>query len=134
MPERMSTLSPDGVVEEFEVQWVKSALIDKMPLPQIVANGPFVELTALAVYGPDQRQGYASRVLRMLTSLCDANGIPMKLVARPLGPELGLPHGCPASLSVDQLVRFYRGHGFVETRAPGDDTREMIRQPRPPAI
>lgn len=127
----MGNLSPDGVVEEFQTRWSQSALTDKMPLPEVMANGRFVELTTLAVYGPHQRHGYAGRALRMLTSLCDANGIPMKLVARPLAPELGLTKGCPASFSIEQLLRFYERHGFVEVRPPGDDTREMIRQPQP---
>jgi hypothetical protein len=61
----------------------------------------------------------------MLTALCDANAITIKLIARPL--ESILP-GCPATLSTEKLVAWYQRYGFVETRGAGDDTREMIRK------
>jgi hypothetical protein len=64
----------------------------------------------------------------MLTALRDANGTVVELIARPLESEI-LP-GCPATLTTKQLVTWYQRHGFVETMAAGDDTREMIRKPR----
>lgn len=30
----------------------------------------------------------------------------------------------------EQLVAWYKRHGFVETTSPGDDTRTMVRKPR----
>lgn len=70
----VGTLSPDGVVEEFQERWRTSDLRDKMPEPMVVANGPVVELTLIAVRGGHQRKGYATRTLEMLTTLCDENG------------------------------------------------------------
>jgi ribosomal protein S18 acetylase RimI-like enzyme len=121
-------LSPAAIVEEFGEQWNRCDLRDVMPEPGVVPNGPLVELTSIGVHEKSQRQGYASRALRMLTALCDANEMTIKLVARPLGSNL-LP-GCPATLSTEQLVAWYLRHGFVETRSAGDDTREMIRKSR----
>jgi GNAT superfamily N-acetyltransferase len=121
-------LSPDAIVEEFGEEWTRSDLLHVMPKPQVVANGPLVELTSIGVHEKHQRQGYASRALRMLTTLCDENAMTIELIARPLESDL-LP-GCPATLSTEQLVDWHKGHGFVETNAAGDDTREMIRAPR----
>jgi ribosomal protein S18 acetylase RimI-like enzyme len=123
-------LSPTAIVEEFGEQWNRSDLRDVMPEPGVVPNGPLVELISIGVHGKSQGQGYASRALKMLTALCDANAMTIKLVARPLGSNL-LP-GCPATLSTAQLVAWYQRHGFVETRSAGDDTREMIRKSKMP--
>jgi GNAT superfamily N-acetyltransferase len=125
----MDTLSPDGIVEEFLDRWGNSDLPETMPEPTVVANGPVVELTLIAVYGPHQGRGYASRALQMLTALCDENRVTLSLVARPMGPELSLTPGCPARLSIDQLIAWYTRHGFVDA-TPGDDTRAMVREPR----
>ncbi len=95
--------------------------------PQVVANGPYVELTSIGVYEKYQHQGHATRALRMLTALCDANAATIKLIARPLEFEI-LP-GCPATLSTEQLVSWYEDNGFVEISVAGDDTREMVRKP-----
>jgi hypothetical protein len=122
-------LSPAGIVEEFGEQWSRSDLRDVMPEPGVVPNDPFVELTSIGVYEKHQGQGYATRALKMLTALCDANATTIKLVARPL--ESNILPGCPATLSTEQLVAWYREeHKFVETGAAGDDTREMTRKPR----
>jgi hypothetical protein len=123
-------LSPDSIVEEFGEQWARSDLRDVMPEPQVVANGPLVELTSIGVHEKHQGQSYARRAPRMLTELCDANAMTIKLIARPLGSNL-LP-GCSATLSTEHLVAWYQRRGFVETRSAGDDTREMIRKPRMP--
>jgi GNAT superfamily N-acetyltransferase len=96
----------------------------------LIDNGPLVELTAIGVYGRHQHKGYASRALRMLTALCDENGIAISLIARPLPPDLSHMPGCPAKLSIDQLVAWYGRHGFVDATAPGDDTRVMVREPK----
>jgi GNAT superfamily N-acetyltransferase len=90
---------------------------------------PFVELTSIGVYKKHQGHRYASRALGMLTALCDENAMTIKLVARSLESDLLLP-GCPATLLTEQLVAWYQRHGFVETGAAGDDTREMTRMPR----
>jgi ribosomal protein S18 acetylase RimI-like enzyme len=124
-------LSPAAIVEEFGEQWIRSDLRHVMPEPGVVPNGPLVELTSIGVHGKHQGQGYANQALRMLTALCDANAMTIKLVARPL--ESNLLPGCPATLSTEQLVAWYKEHGFVETRGAGDDTREMIRKPRMPS-
>jgi hypothetical protein len=127
----MNTLSPDGIVEQFLDRWRNSDLPAKMPEPMVVANGPVVELTLITVYELHQRQGHASRALEMLAALCDENGVFISLVARPMGgPEFSLAPCGPASLSTDELVAWYARHGFVETSAPGDGTRTMLRKPR----
>ncbi len=123
-------LSAAAVVEEFIDQWHRSDLVDKMPEPMVTDNQGVVELTAIAVYEAHQDKGYASRALRMLTALCDANGVTMKLVVRPLDPQLGLTPGCPANRSADELAAWYDRHGFADAAEPGDDTRTMIRRPR----
>lgn len=120
-------LSPDAIVEEFGEQWTESNLPQAMPPPGLVANGAVVELNTIGVYEKHQGQGYAARALAMLTALCDENAVTIKLIARPL--ESILP-GCPATLSADQLVAWYQRHEFVETWNAGDDTREMIREPK----
>jgi GNAT superfamily N-acetyltransferase len=126
----VATLSPDGIVEEFLNRWNSSGLPEKMPEPLLVANGPVVELNLIAVRGPHQGKGHASLALRMLTVLCDENGVTLTLVARPMAPSLGFAPNCPATLSVEQLVNWYVHHGFVDARAPGDDTRTMVRKPK----
>jgi GNAT superfamily N-acetyltransferase len=123
----MGTLSPDGVVEEFLDQWGNSDLRGKMQEPQVIANGPVVELTLIAVYELHQDKGYASRALQMLTTLGDENQVAISLVARPMGRELS---GCAAGRSLNELIDWYTRHGFVDTTAPGDDTRTMVREPR----
>jgi GNAT superfamily N-acetyltransferase len=130
----VDTLSPDGVVEEFQERWRGSDLPNNMPEPMVIANGPVVELTLIAVYQRHQGNGYATRALQMLTTLCDENGITIGLVARQMD-EASLSSympGCPATLSSEQLliVAWYKRHGFVETTFPGDDTRTMERRPR----
>jgi ribosomal protein S18 acetylase RimI-like enzyme len=125
-------LSPDAIVEEFLEQWSRSRLRDVMPEPGVVPNGPLVELTSIGVHQKHQGQGYARQALRMLTVLCDANAMTIKLITRPLESDL-LP-GCPATLTTEQLVAWYQRHGFVETRGAGDDTREMIREPKNMAL
>ena len=124
----MDRLSPHGIVEEFLIRWNASDLREKMPEPMLTANGPRVELTAIGVYERHQRMGYATRALQMLTTLCDENGVTIKLIARPL--SLSLIPGCPAGLSTDQLIAWYSHHVFVDVTAPGDDTRTMVRQPQ----
>lgn len=123
----MGTLSAAAVVEEFIDQWHRSDLRDKMREPMATDNLGVVELTAIAVYGPHQGKGYAGRAMRMLTALCDTNGLTIKLIARPL--PLNIVPGCPASLSTDQLVAWYGRYGFVDAIVPGDDTRTMVRRP-----
>jgi ribosomal protein S18 acetylase RimI-like enzyme len=130
----MSTMSPDEIVEEFGEQWSRSDLTTKMPLPGVVANGRLVELTSIGVHGPHQGMGYASRALRMLTGLCDANGVTIELIARPLEPSLRITANCPATRSIDELIAWYRRHGFVDAWAAGDDTRRMIRKPLTPSF
>jgi len=126
----MDALSPAGIVEEFLERWRNSDLPEKMPEPQVVPNGQRVELILIAAYEPHQRKGYASRALRLLTALCDENGVTIELVARSMGPDLCPIAGCPPSLTTEQLIAWYERHDFVETAAPGDDTHTMIRQPR----
>jgi len=129
----MNKLSADGVVEEFLDRWAKSDLPTKMPEPMVVANGAVVELTLIAVYERYQGNGCASRALQMLTEVSDENGVVISLVARPMGSELSFAPGCPATLSLERLIAWYKRHGFVETTAPGDDTHTMVREPRPTA-
>ena len=126
----MGTLSPDGIVEEFGEQWSRSDLVSKMPSPGVVANGQRVELNSIGVYEAHQGKGYASRTLRMLTDLCDAHGVTIELVARPLDPTLLFTPGCPATHSVAELIEWYKRHDFVPAWATDDDTRTMIRRPR----
>lgn len=123
----MGALSAARVVEEFRELWRSSDLQDKMPEPGLFVNGPLVELNSIGVYGPHQGRHYGSRALRMLTTLCDANGVTITLIARPLDARL---LDCPATRSTDELVSWYQRHGFVETTTPGDDTRMMVREPR----
>ena len=128
----MDNLSPDGIVDEFQERWKRSELVEKMPEPILVANGPLVELTLIAVYEAHQHKGYATRALRMLTALCDKNGVTITLTARRLdtGALSHFAPGCPPTFSTEQLVSWYARHGFVNTTAPGDDTRTMERHPR----
>jgi hypothetical protein len=122
-------LSPAGIVEEFGERWSRSDLRDVMPMPGVVPNVPFVELTSIGVYKKHQGHRYASRALGMLTALCDENAMSIKLVARSLESDLLLP-GCPATFLTEQLVAWYQRHGFAESGTAGDDTREMTRKPR----
>jgi GNAT superfamily N-acetyltransferase len=55
-----------------------------MPEPMLVPDGNVVELTLIAVYAEHQHKGYASRALKMLTTLCDQNGITITLTSRGL--------------------------------------------------
>lgn len=66
--------------------------------PMVVANGSVVELTLIAVYRRHQRKGYAARALEMLTTLCDENGITIRLVARQMNDSSlsSFAPGCPA--------------------------------------
>jgi ribosomal protein S18 acetylase RimI-like enzyme len=121
-------LSPAAIVEEFGEQWTRSDLRHVMPEPVVVPTGPLVELTSIGVHEKHQGQRFASRALSMLTELCDANAMTIKLVARPLEDNL-LP-GCPATFSTEQLAAWYEKHGFVETTGSGGETREMMREPR----
>jgi ribosomal protein S18 acetylase RimI-like enzyme len=125
-------LSPDGVVEEFQERWRSSDLRDKMHEPMVVANGSVVELTLIAVYRRHQRKGYATRAMEMLTTLCDENGITIRLVARQMNDSSlsSFAPGCPATLSTELLVAWYQRHGFIEIALQGDDTRTMQRRPR----
>jgi hypothetical protein len=123
----MGTLSSAAVVEEFVDQWRNSDLRGKMPEPMAIDNRGVVELTVIAVFDQFQRQGCASRAIKMLTALCDCNGLTIALVARPLPPEV--TPGCAASLSADQLAVWYGSHGFVDAHTPGDDIRTMVRAP-----
>ena len=118
-------LSPDRVVKEYLDRWRDSELPPRMPPPVVFASGSMVDLTLIAVYGPHQGQRYASHALRMLTALCDENGVTISLVARPTGN-----YYCPATRSLEQLIAWYTRHGFVETTPPGCDTRTMSRKPR----
>jgi ribosomal protein S18 acetylase RimI-like enzyme len=102
------------------------ASVPVMPEPGVGANGPLIELNSIGVHEKHQSNGYASRALTMLTAICDANGMTIKLIARPLDSDL-LP-GCPATLLTEQLVAWYQRHGFVDTGTAGDDTSEMIRE------
>lgn len=129
----MDTLSAAGVVEEFLERWRSSDLPDKMPEPMLTDNEGVVELTLIAVKGPHQNKGYGTRALQMLTALCDENGVTITLVARQMDPDAlsSYAPGCPARLSTEQLVGWYKRHRFVEIpRTPGDDTRTMIREPQ----
>jgi ribosomal protein S18 acetylase RimI-like enzyme len=128
----VDTLSPDGVVEEFQERWRRSDLPDKMPQPIVVANGPVVELILIAVYRQHQRKGHATRALQMLTTLCDENELTITLTARQMDESSlsSYADGCPPALSTDQLVAWYKQHGFIDTTFPGNDTRSMFRKPR----
>lgn len=124
----VSVLSANGIVEKFIVQWNASDLRDKMPEPMLTAHGLRVKLTAIGVYERHQRSGCATRALRMLTTLCDENGVTIELIARPLG--LNLIPGCPATLPIERLIAWYSHYGFVDVTVPGDDTRTMVREPQ----
>jgi hypothetical protein len=79
------SLTPAGVVEEFESQFdAHTTLPDVMPLPMVVVDSGVIELTMIGVYDEHQGNGFASSALRMLTALCDANGLAIRPVARPL--------------------------------------------------
>ena len=56
-------LSPEAIVEEFGEEWIRSDLRDVMPRPEVVPNGPLVELASIGVQKEHQGQGYASRAL-----------------------------------------------------------------------
>jgi ribosomal protein S18 acetylase RimI-like enzyme len=123
-----SLLSPDAIVDDFLEEWRRSELPQVMPEPQVVANGPYVELTSIGTYGKHQGQGHARRALAMLTALCDSNAVSIKLIARAF-LEFDLLPGCPATFSTDQLVAWYKRQGFEETGDAGNDTHEMVRKP-----
>ena len=125
----LSLLSADGIVEAFGDQWRRSDLSRVMPEPVVIANrdprdwqGQWVELTLIAVYDEHQDKGYASRALEMLTALCDANSMTIKLVANPMHSTQSA--GCSIRLTKRELVAWYKRYGFV------DGTPEMIREPR----
>ena len=127
----MGKLSATAVVEEFGTRWQASDLAGKMPEPILIDNRGKVELTRISVLDQHRGQGFASRVLKMLTDLCDANEVEIELVARPLTEELPaeVTGGCRASLDVRQLTAWYQRKGFVNVSVPGEDTHTMIRRP-----
>ena len=98
-------LSAAGVVEAFGEQWRASDLPAVMPEPGLIGNrdtsggSEWVELTLIAVYDEHQHRGYASRAMRILTSLCHANAMTIKLVVRQV-LETELAPGCPATLVI----------------------------------
>ena len=51
-----------------------------MPEPGLIDNGPLIELNSIGVYEVHQGKGYASRALRMLTTICDVNALTIKLL------------------------------------------------------
>jgi len=122
-------LSAEGVVEEFGDQFNSHpTLPDYMAVPGVLPNDGRVELTSIGVYGKHQHKGYAREALHLLTALCDANGVTIELVARPLPNDLA--PGCPASLSTDDLVRWCTKLGFEDVGEPGDDACRMNDHPR----
>jgi hypothetical protein len=120
------TLTAEGVVEEFATRFAAHpTLPGVMQQPGILANAGVIELNSIGV--PDAHQGkkHATAVLKILTDLCDENGLTITLIARPL-PDL-VP-GCTPSLTAEELVSWYSRHDF-EIVQPNDDTFDMIRRP-----
>jgi hypothetical protein len=120
-------LTAEGVVEEFAIRFAAHpTLPGVMCQPGIFANSGVIELNSIGV--PDAHQGkkHATAALKILADLCDENGLTITLIARPL-PDL-VP-GCTPSLTVEQLVSWYRRYGF-DIVGPNDDTFDMIRWPR----
>jgi hypothetical protein len=121
-------LSPEGIVEEFIELWKQSDLPKVMPMPDVAAVGPLVELGTIGVYDEHQGRGHMSSALRILTTLCDKNSVVIKLVPS----RLTILPGCTPSLSTEQLIEVYGRKCFVETQAESDGTREMTREPQLP--
>jgi hypothetical protein len=122
----MGTLTATAIVEEFLDQWRESDLHDRMPAPRLRDGAAgLVWLNQIAVYYQHQRKGYADRALRMLTALCDENDVTIKLIVAPLD---SIP-GCSPTLSAEQLVNWYQGHGFEDSEDT-DLEPTMTRKPR----
>jgi hypothetical protein len=70
-----------------------------------------------------QKQGEGTKAMRFLTSLADKHGVKLSLYAKPFGHE---------AMDLDNLVRFYRRHGFREMEEEDEDGEgvEMMRWPR----
>ena len=127
MADQPAHLSPAGVVEAFMYQWSASDLSGVMPMPGVLPGSGVVELNSIGVPDAHQGKGYASAALRMLTDLCDANGVTITLTPRPL-PDQIVP-GCTATRSIEELASWYGRHGFEIVR-PNEYTFDMIRRPR----
>ena len=72
-----------------------------------------------------QKQGEGTKAMRFLTDLADKHGVELYLYAKPFGHE---------AMDLDNLVRFYRRHGFREMEEEDEDGEgvEMMRWPREP--
>ena len=70
-----------------------------------------------------QKQGEGTKAMRFLTDLADKHGVELYLYAKPFGNE---------AMDLDNLVRFYRRHGFREMEEEDEDGEgtEMMRWPR----
>jgi len=68
------------------------------------------------------QQGAGTKAMRFLTDLADKHGVTLMLYPMPFGS---------AAMSRDDLVRFYRRHGFrwVDEEEDGEED-EMVRTPR----
>jgi ribosomal protein S18 acetylase RimI-like enzyme len=69
-----------------------------------------------------QKQGEGTKAIRFLTDLADKHGVELYLYAKPFGNE---------AMDLDNLVRFYRRHGFREMEEEDEDGEgvEMMRWP-----
>jgi len=70
-----------------------------------------------------KKQGEGTKAVRFLTDLADKHGVELYLYAKPFGNE---------AMDLDNLVRFYRRHGFREMEEEDEDGEgvEMVRRPR----
>lgn len=82
-----------------------------------------VSLDDLRIRTEHQRKGYGSRVLALLTDLCDANGLAIKVVPAPPKSEAH----CAVSVTRNDLIQWYEDACFRRS------TRYIwIRKPRTP--
>ncbi len=105
----LAGLSPDAVIEAFH-----AALNCDRELSRVVyrvtlsVERGMVSLDDLRIRSEYQNKGYGSRVLALLTDLCDANGSTIKVVPAP--PESDAY--CRVSVTRSDLIQWYEDACF----------------------
>jgi GNAT superfamily N-acetyltransferase len=104
--------------------------VSVIPVPSAEVLGavkkrrPLMFLTYLFVHPLRRGRGWGGELVAAATAWADAEGIDLWLYARPYGHARG-------RRTVEQLVAFYRAHGFRPIEGAGH-RNEMVRRCRSP--